>query len=320
MGAAPELMPVIHRYMSIWYVGLPFLGVTIVGNGCIRATGDTKFVSRMMTMLALLNIVIDPFFIFGWGPFPELKMAGAAATHVTANYITCMVSLYALIFRRGILEPVILHKGMKASWKRIMHIAGPSILSNEIAPVSAAIITWMAAGFGKEAVAALGVASRIESMATLVFYSTGAAVSIFAGQNFGAGNYGRIRQGVDTGVRYALLWGVFVAACLWIFALKIPPLFDANAEVVAYTAQYLRWVPVSYGALGTIIICNAALNGMGRPLPATTLILLKAIVLYVPLAYLGQRYMGFGGILAALVATNLSVGLVSYLWNRRIAN
>ena len=321
MGAKPELMPLIHRYMAIWYCGWPFLGIMMVGNACIRATGDTKFVSRVMSLLAGINIILDPFLIFGWGPFPEMKLAGAAATHVIANYLTCMISMYVLIFRRKILKPrILIHPGLVDSWKRILHVAVPSVISNQIAPISAAIITWMASGFGKEAVAALGVSTRIESVATLLFYATGAATSIFTGQNFGAGNRGRIKEAVETGSRYAIGWGFFVAGVLWIFAESIPPLFDKNAEVIHFTAQYLRWVPISYGAMGTMVISNAALNGMAKPLPATLLILLKAIIIYIPLALVLQKYLGFQGILMALMVTNFAVGFISYLWNREVAS
>jgi putative MATE family efflux protein len=320
MGAREELMPLIHRYMVIWYCGWPFLGLMMMGNACIRAMGDTRFVSRMMTTLAALNVALDPFLIFGLGPFPRMGMPGAAATHVFANYLTCMISLYVLIFRRRVLQPRVLHDGLTQSWRRILHVAVPSVISNQIAPVSAAIITYLAAAFGKEAVAALGVATRIESVPTLVFYATGASVSIFTGQNFGAGNYGRIQEVVRTGSRYALAWGVIVAALLWASAGVVAPWFDSNAAVQAYTTQYLRWVPVSYGAMGVMVISNAALNGMGRPLPATTLILLKAIVLYIPLAWVLQARFGFQGILMALAVTNVTVGLLSYVWNRKIAS
>ncbi|MBL8712873.1 MAG: MATE family efflux transporter [Alphaproteobacteria bacterium] len=320
MGATPELMPLIHRYMMIWYCGLPFLGLLMVGNACIRATGDTHFVSKMMTLLAVSNIILDPFFIFGWGPFPEWKLAGAAATLVTSYYLTCCVSMYFLIFKKKILTHPVIHPGQLKSWGRILHVAVPSIVSNQIAPISAAIITWMAAQFGKEAVAALGVATRIESMATLLFYSMGAAIAIFAGQNYGAGNYGRIQQGVATGARYSMIWGLLLAATLWAFAWHIPTFFDSNEKVIAYTAQYLHWVPISYGALGVLVVSNAALNAMGKPLPATTLILLKTFVIYVPLAYVLQAKMGFTGILAALVATNFILGIISYFWNKKIAS
>jgi putative MATE family efflux protein len=321
MGAKPELMPLIRGYMKIWYCGLPFVGVMLMGNACIRATGDTKFVSRMMTLFAVINVVFDPFLIFGIGPFPEMKLMGAAATHVFANYLTCMISAYVLIFRRRMWRPrVVFHPGLIDSWKRVLHVAVPSVFANQIGPVSAAVITWMAASFGKEAVAALGVSMRIESVATILFYATGAGVSIFTGQNFGAGNYGRIKEAVAAGSRYAIAWGLVSASILWGLAEQIPPLFDSNPHVVHFTAQFLRWVPISYGAMGTMVISNAALNGMGRPMPATVLILLKAIIIYIPLAYLLQKYFGFAGILMALSATNFIVGFISYLWNREVAS
>lgn len=321
MGAKKDLLPLIEKYMSIWYVALPFISLTMMGNAVCRATGDTKFVSRIMTLLAASNLILDPLLIFGWGPFPRMELAGAPAAHVAASYFTCMVSFYFIIFKKKVIDPrKFFHAGVFRSWARIMHVAIPSVISNQIAPISAAIITWMAAGFGKEAVAALGVAGRLESIATLIFYATGAGVSIFAGQNYGAGNFGRIQEAMKIGSKYAMCWGLFVAGLFWAFAREIPALFDKNADVIAYTAQYLHWVPISFGAMGAMIVANAALNAMGRPIPATMLILLKAIILYVPLAYVLQKYMGFTGILIALMATNFVVGIISYIWGRKVAS
>ncbi|MFN7114871.1 MAG: MATE family efflux transporter [Alphaproteobacteria bacterium] len=318
LGAGDALMPLIWKYMAIWYCGLPFLGMMMIGNACIRATGDTRFPSAMMISLSVLNMALDPFLIFGWGPFPRLELAGAAVTMVISSYIMAVISMWFLIFRKRVLVAPVWHRDIFASWKRIMHVAIPSMISNQISPISAAIITAMAAGFGKEAVAALGVATRIESMSTLVFYSLGAGLSIFAGQNFGAGNYGRIYEAVRAASKYALYWGAFIAAALWLAAYRIPLFFDDNETVVAYTAKYLHWVPLTYFSLGVMVVYNAKLNAIGRPFRATALILLKAIVLYVPLAWYFQGKMGFEGILLSLVITNLAVGVIAVLWNRRV--
>ena len=103
---------------------------------------------------------------------------------------------------------------------------------------------------------------------------------------------------------------------LWTFADQIPLFFDKHPLVVSYTANYLRIVPVSYGAMGVMIVINASLNAIGKPFLATTLILLRAFILYVPLAYIGQKYFGFNGILYALMMTNFIVGIASHLWNK----
>ncbi len=320
MGASDDIMPLIHRYVSVWYCGFIFFGTMMVGNATFRATGETGFASRMMIMQAVINLVLDPFLIFGWGPLPRLGLTGAAATLVFTYYTTCMTTMYYLIFRKQILSVRVIHAGIFDSWRRILHVAFPSIISNQISPVSAAVITWLASGFGKEAVAALGVATRIENLSTLVFYAIGAGLSIFTGQNFGAGNYGRIQEATAVASRYCIYWGLVVAAGLWIFARDIPELFDGNTMVVDYAALYLHWVPISYGAMGMMIASNAALNAMGRPLPATFLILLRAVVFYVPLAWVLREYFGFMGIIIALTLTNLAVGAISYVWNRRVAS
>lgn len=317
LGAGDDTMPHIWRYMAIWYCSLPFLGLMMIGNACIRATGNTRFPSAVMTGLAVLSIVFDPLLIFGWAGFPRLELAGAAVTQVIACYITSMISIFVLIFREGILEGPVFHKKFLHSWRAIMQVAVPSMISNQTLPISAAIITWLAAGFGEAAVAALGVATRIESVATLAFYSVGAGVSIFVGQNFGAGNYGRIQEATFAGMKYVFFFGAGVALGLWVFANDIPRLFDDHPDVIAYTAQYLHWVPVSYPLLALMVVCNARQNSTGQPFRATFMILLKAVIIYLPLAWVAQRYLGFFGIMIALMITNALVGLLALYWSRK---
>lgn len=320
MGAGEDILPLIHRYMAVWYCGLPFFGVMMVGNSCMRALGDTRYPSAIMILMSVINIILDPFLILGWGPFPKLALMGAALTLLIAYVITCLISLRFLIYKKKVLSPVLWHADTLKSWKRFLHIAVPSMFSNQIAPISAAIITWMAAQYGQEAVAALGIATRIEGMCILVFYAIGAGVSIFAGQNFGARNYGRIAEACRIGSRYSLMWGLAIAAVIWPFAYNIPRFFDTDPVVVGYAAQYLHWVPVSFGFMGMMIVNNAALNAMGRPLSATALIVLRTFVLYVPLAWFLQTRMGFSGIIIALTATNLIIGVAALWWNRRAIN
>lgn len=318
MGAQRDIMPLIHRYMAIWYCGMVSTALLFSGNACIRATGDTLFPAIIMTLTAVINICLDPFLIFGWGPFPRMGLAGAALTLVIANSLACMTSLYCLAFRKKILSPVLFHANTLKSWKRVLHVGVPSMFSNMIAPVSAAVITWLAAGLGKETVAALGIATRIEGLALLVFFALGAGVSIFTGQNYGAGNYGRIAEITRLAAKYSLYCGLGLAAVLWFFAKDIPLFFDKQPLVISGITEYLHIVPISYGAMGVMITSNAALNAMGKPFPATVLILLRTFGLYVPLAWLAGKYYNFTGILMALFFTNVVIGIISYLWNKRL--
>jgi len=316
MGAGTDVMPLVHSFMAIWYRGMILTGYLFISNACIRADGDTRMPAALLILTSVLNACIDPFLIYGWGPFPKMGLDGAALTLVISYTITGVTGLYFVICKKDLLRLPFFHAGTLASWKRILHVGIPSMIANLIGPLSQAAVTWLAAELGTEAVAALGVATRIEALAVLVFFAMGAGISIFAGQNFGAGNYGRVKEMISLGVRYALLWGGFITVILWAFANKIPLFFDTHPLVIKYTAQYLHIVPISYGAMGVMVIVNSTLNAIGKPFLATTLILLRAFILYVPLAYIGQKYFGFTGILYALVMTNFIVGLASHLWNK----
>jgi putative MATE family efflux protein len=318
MGAGDVVMPLIHDYMAIWYCGLPFLGVMMVGNSCIRATGDTKFPSSMMTISALIAIVIDPFLIFGLAGFPRMELSGAATAWVVAHVVSFAISMYRLIWAKNSISRRILHSGLFDSWKRIFHVAVPAIISNQIAPISMGVITWMTASFGREAVAALGVANRIEGIVMMFFYASNASISIFSGQNHGAGNFGRVRDALNIGARFSLMFGAVCAAALWLLADILPPLFDANPDVARYASQYLHWVPLSYGALGVMILANGVFNAVGRPVPATAIIFMKAALVYIPLAWVLRGSFGFTGILMALTSTNFIMGAIAYTWNRKV--
>ena len=319
MGAEGEMLQMIHDYMAVWYCGMVPLSIMVVGNSCIRSTGDTRIPSVIMTLMAVTNICLEPFLIFGWGVFPEMGFHGAALSQVISYTLTSAVLLCYMIFRKGILMPVLFHSGSVESWKRILHVGFPAIIIKLLVPLAAVVVTWMAANLNNEAVAALGISMRIESISIMIFYAMGASVVIFTGQNFGAGNYGRVSEVRYLAAKYVQIWSLIMAVFLWIFSEKIPLFFDSDPLVVSYVTQYLCIVPISYGAFGLLLIYNAALIGMGKPLPAAFFVLLRAFILYVPMAWIVGKYYGFAGILLSLALSNIIVGSASYLWNKNKA-
>ena len=319
MGAKGEMLQMIHDYMAIWYCGMVFLSIMVVGNSCIRSTGDTRMPSVIMTLMAVTNICLEPFLVFGWGWFPEMGFHGAALSQVIAYTLTSSVVLYFLIFKKRILLPVLFHSGSVESWKRILYVGFPAIIIKLLVPLAAGVVTWMAANLGKEAVAALGISMRIEGISIMFFYALGASVMIFTGQNFGAGNYGRVSEVRYLATKYVQIWSLVMAVFLWIFAERISLFFNGDPLVVSYVTQYLHIVPISYGAFGLLLIYNAALIGMGKPLPAAFFVLMRAFVLYVPMAWIAGKYYGFAGILLALALSNVVVGVIAHLWNKNKA-
>ena len=318
LGAGSEVLPYVRQYMQIWYFGMVFLVIPMVGNSAIRASGDTLTPSLIMTCSAGVNILLDPLLIFGMWGLPELGLVGAAVATVISRAITLIASLVILKFKENMLSSHFpdLEETLWC-WRDILHVGLPAAGTNMITPISIGIVTSMLAVHGSVAVAGFGVASRVESFAMIVLMALAASISPFVGQNWGAEKYGRVAKALQQSYLFCLGWGVLMAILLLAGASLIVPLFNNNQEVIAIASTYLWIVPISYGTAGIIQIANSAFNALGRPIPAVIITVLRMFVLYIPLAYLGSRWLGATGIFIAATVSNVIVGVGAYLWSRR---
>jgi Na+-driven multidrug efflux pump len=209
-------------------------------------------------------------------------------------------------------------KEVLTSWKQVLYIGLPAAGTNVLVPISAGIITGMVAAYGPEAVAALGVGTRIESLGLGVIMALGSVMTPFVGQNWGAGRLDRVKVSVRYSQRFALLWGAFLFILLVVFGRWVALIFNDDATVVSTLVDYLRIVPLSYGLLGVLMLTNATLNALNRPLQSALLTVLRLFVLYVPLALLGSALFGLQGIFGAAAVANGLAGIAAYVWLRRI--
>ena len=318
LGATPEMMPHIRDYMTIWYLGVGFLVIPMVGNAAIRATGDTKTPSLIMSVAGIVNMIIDPFLIFGIGPFPRLELRGAALATVF-SYGICMAAAFWVLVARE--KMVTLRwrsfRSLFASWREIAHIGLPSAGTQMLIPLANGVLTRIFAGYGPAAVAAFGVGSRIEGLAVIGIMALATVITPFIGQNWGAGQCERVREAIRFGIKYCLAWGVAVSVLLQIVAVPLASAFSDEPEVRRLTVLFLRIVPLAYGMYGIAVIVNSAYNGMQKPLRSTALILIRLFVLALPLALLGSALWGIPGVFVASIIANCLTGALAWSWVRR---
>jgi len=321
LGANEESMPYVKEYMTIYYWGSLFLGIPFIGNSILRANGDAKTPSLLVASSAVVNAVLDPILIFGWFGFPEMGVAGAALASVISTVTFLMASLWVLIVRDDLLT-TIGHSiaSMVSSWKQVLHVGLPAIASNLIAPLSAAFVTALVSTYGQEAVAAYGLAGRIEALVIVLLMALGGATAPYVGQNYGAKKYERLVDGFKFSARFALFYAVFCIAFLYFFSGPILSVFTTNEDVIRLAMIQLLICPWGYGFLGVASICNGSFNAFGRPLPAMTISISRTLVVYVPLAYMLAHYFGFQGIFIAQVLANIFAGCVAIIWYRRVFN
>ncbi|MGI9199526.1 MAG: MATE family efflux transporter [Woeseiaceae bacterium] len=318
LGAPADMIPLIRGFMLILYSGVPFVVVGMVGMASMRATGDTRLPSTLMILGAILNVILDPVFIFGVGPIPGMGLNGAAIAALIARGIIFLGAIYLL---RGRLNMISFNKPdkdeLRKSWRDILHVGIPAAGTNAIVPIATAIITAMIAGYGPEAVAGFGVASRIESLVLVMFYALSGIIGPFVGQNLSVCKEGRILESMRLSMLFCLGSGLLIAVILAATSSALPSLFSDNDSVVGVARLFLIIAPLGYAGYGLVMTINAAFNGMGKPMPGVVVSLMRTILLYVPLALVGQHYYGIAGIFAAYAAANIITGFVAYSWVKR---
>ncbi len=318
LGAPQTMIPMIADYMMIWYAGLVFLVVPMVGMASIRATGDARIPGALMIAAAIFNAILDPLLIFGPGPFPRLELEGAAIAGLIARAATFFAAVAILHYRMRLLTvewPGL--AGLRRSWAAILHVGLPAAGTNAIIPISTGVVTAMLAGFGPDVVAGFGVASRVEAMMLIVFFAMSAIIGPVVGQNLSAGRTERIEEALGLCTRFCLGLGIVLAVILAAFGKPLAGLFSDNGLVVDVASRYFWIVPVSYGTAGMVMVMNASFNGMGRPMPAVAVSVLRMVVIYLPLAWAGSRLFGYAGIFAAYALANVVCGIGAWRWALR---
>ncbi len=285
-----------------------------------RATGDTKTPLIISIVGTLLNIVLDPLFIFGIGPFPQLGVAGAAVATVISYVVG--LSLYIVLIRRGRLT-------FKFNFTRAVRPDGKMIreLIKIGSPLAAAGVTFsvvylfmnrITAGFGTEAIAALGIGNRCESISYLTCFGFSLAVSTLVGQNLGAGKPERAAKSVW----YALLFTGISTGIISLAFLTIPHViasgFINDPKVIVIASDYLMILALSQTFMAIEIVMEGAFTGAGNTVPAMTVSLIGSFARF-PLALYICNDLGVGvnGVWWSITLTTIVKGIALLLWFSR---
>ncbi|MFM5116321.1 MATE family efflux transporter [Aeromonas hydrophila] len=317
LGASDELIALIYDYMLIWYLTVPMLVLPMVGNAAIRATGDTKTPSLVMTVAGLVNGVLDPLLIFGIGPFPAWGIRGAAIATSLSWLMAMLVSLYILRHREGLLRWRLSPRPqLLAHWRALLHVAVPASFTNMLNPLANAVLMTIFAGLGTEVVAAYGAASRVEALLLIVMMALSSVLAPFISQNCGAGNPARAKAALQFCMRFALLFQLAVYALTWLLAPFIAELFSDHPQVVRLIVLYLHLVPIGYGFQGMVMLLASALNGVRASSVSFLFNGLRLFVFLLPGAWLGAKLGGEQGIYLGILVANLAAGTLAWWYAR----
>ena len=305
LGASELTLPLIHEYMDIYYICFGLMVIPMVGNSAIRATGDTKWPSILMIAGGLINVILDPILIFGFGPIPAMGVAGAAWATAGSWVIGFFAGFYLLYAREKLItfsmppfDVIYRH------WQKMLKTGVPISVANMMTPAAAAALTAFVAQSGEIAVAGLGAGNRIEVFSLVIPFAITAALSPFMAQNLGAGNLERAHESLVLCVKFILkfqfgVFVIFVGGARW-----LAQVFSTDPEIVKVARIYLWIMPLGLGFYGIIVVLNTAFNAQHRSERTLILSLIRILLLYIPLAWLGGHLFGIPGIFAGATIGN----------------
>ena len=297
-----------ESYLAIVSLCNVFMGMNIVMEGLLAATGDSKTSFKYNLIGTVLNIVLDPLLIFGIGPFHALGVNGAAIATVFSEFVV------SALFALNIMRDDYLFAGFRLSGEsagremlHIIKLGAPPAVFNIVYAFISMVISRIIVSFGDAAIAIQRIGGQIESLTWMTGEGFSYSMSAFTSQNYGAGSYDRVRKGFHTGTAMITVFGVAVTALLVLGAAPVFSIFIREPELIAGGATYLRIVGLSELFMSYELSTTGAFNGLGQTkLPAAIGLVLT--VARIPMCYALMPVMGINGVWWAMTISSILKG------------
>lgn len=306
------------RYSRVAFAFSVFVGVSMSMEKIFQAAG--RMVMTMVCMLAgcVCNIVLDPVLIFGYGPFPEMGIEGAAL----ATGIGQVLSL-ALYFVCNAIRPLPLRLlPSRTMWdgaiaRKMYAIGIPATLNLALPSLLISCLNVILAAFSQVYVLVLGVYYKLQTFLYLPANGIVQGMRPIIGYNFGAKEYGRVAKIYRVALLLsAAIMAVGTALC-WAIPDQLIGLFCENAETIAAGSTALRLISIGFVVSSLSVISSGALEGLGMGGPSLAISLLRYVALILPLAFVLSRIFGASGVWHAFWVTEFLTAGVSYALYRR---
>lgn len=302
LGATEVTFNYTKQYVSIMFMGSIAIMCNYAFGQLLRAEGDAMKAMIGMMIGTVVNIILDPIFIFGFG----LGIVGAALATVIGNFLGLAYYIWSFAKGKTLLKIQPKRFGFDASiYTEIFKIGIPASLNQMLMSFATIIANNIAIGYGELTVAGMGVAMKIMTIGTFVFMGFAAGCQPLVGFSYGAKNHARVKEVIQKGIIITSIIGVALALVFGTFARGMIGIFTPDEEVVGIGTTILRALIFSLPFIGGQMVTTTSVQAMGKALSALILSITRQGILYVPLLILLNKIGGFEGFIYAQPITDV---------------
>jgi putative MATE family efflux protein len=318
--ASDEAARVSGRDFLLWYLpGMAFQFASAVLVSGLRGTGIVKPAMLVQIVTVVLNAILAPILVAGWGTGKPLGVAGAGlATTLAVVAGVAMLVVYFVKLEHYVTFDRSQWRPKWATWKRLFNVGLPAGGEFGVMAIFAGVLYWAARGFGTPAQGGIGIGFRVNQMVFIPALAIAFAAAPIAGQNFGARHGARVRETFRVAVLYC---AVFMGALSLLAQLLAEPLvgvFTAEPEALAVGVTYVRWMAWAFVPVGITMCASSVMQGMGNTWPAFLSSVIRIGTFALPTVWLAaQPWFGLRHMYALSIATILLQAAINCLWLRR---
>lgn len=319
LGAADDYLDIAMQYMTIILYGTVFFMMNSILNSLLTARGDTKTYRNYLIAGFFLNVIMDPWFMYGGLGIPAMGIGGIALSTIIIQ-IFGTIYLIIITHKRKIFQHARFNDFVPKR-RYFLELFGqgfPASMNMLTVAIGIFVITYFASRFGKEAVAAYGIATRIEQIALLPTIGLNIAALTLAGQNIGANLPERVYESWKLNLRYGLIIISFGVLSVSLFASQLMEAFTTDIRVVGIGVEYLQIAALFFFAYVFLNISVSTLQGLKKPLYAIFVGTYRQILIPLPLFLFLSIYLGWGtkGIWWGIFIANWSAAIFTFFYTR----
>jgi putative MATE family efflux protein len=310
----------------LWFIPALALQFGLVAMAsALRGTGNFRPGMVVQTATVILNIVLAPVFIFGWGTGIALGVAGAAISTLVAIAIGVVwMILYFLPGDAYLRFSIRDWKPRFDLWRDMLKIGLPAGAEFALMAVYFMLVYAVSRPFGASAQAGFGIGMRILQACFLPVVALGFAVGPVAGQNFGARQAARVRETFRTAAGIAAAGMLVLASITWLAAAPMVGVFSSDPNVIAVGEEYLHIIAFNFVASGVVFVSSSMFQAMGNTIPSLITSATRIVIISVPVLFLAQapgfslRWIWYISVAAVLVQLAMNLWLLQREYRLRL--